>query len=185
MASIDDVILVSPTRIPDSLLRGSEGKFAAPRGGGKSHQGIDIVANKSSEDKEIYRVMATGSGVVAYSRINGTEDTGYGFTVVIDHKNGFYTLYAHLAIHASAGLAEVGQAVVAGATIGYLADLVNGELSSGNARKVLPYDKIQLHFECFEAEPGLSSTGGLAQIFAGRTLDDPTNRLLGFGYQSF
>jgi hypothetical protein len=75
--------------------------------------------------------------------------------------------------------------VAEGAIIGYLADPANGELSSGNARAVAPYDKIQLHFECFEADPGLSSTGKLAPIKNGATIDNPTNRLQTLGYQPF
>jgi murein DD-endopeptidase MepM/ murein hydrolase activator NlpD len=97
MATINDAIKVSPTLLDSSLLRGHEGAFGAPRGVGKTHQGVDIVANKSSEDKSIYQVRATSAGRVAYARLNGSDGSGYGHTVVIDHQNGFYTLYAHLA----------------------------------------------------------------------------------------
>ena len=61
--------------------------------------------------------------------INGSPTTGYGYTIVIDHQNDFYTLYAHLAINASSGLVTLGQAVSQGDVIGYLA---NDEKSSGN-----------------------------------------------------
>lgn len=187
MAAIDDVISVSPTLLTSSLLRSSaEGAFGAPRPAGKTHQGIDIVANQSSADKSIYQVRATSAGQIAYARVNGnTAKPGYGYTVVIDHQNGFYTLYAHLAINASSGLVALGQQVSAGYILGYLADLTNNELSSGNARKVAPYDQIQLHFECFENSPGLSSTGSLGPIKGGCTIDDPTGRLLALGYQAF
>jgi murein DD-endopeptidase MepM/ murein hydrolase activator NlpD len=185
MSTIEDAIRFTPTLIAKSLLRGHEGAFQAPRPNGKKHQGVDIVANQSSEDKTIYQVRATASGQVAYARINGSASAGYGYTVVVDHQNGFYTLYSHLAINASAGLASVGQSVSGGDIIGYLADLDNDEKSSGNARAVAPYDRIQLHFECFEAEPGRSSTTSLALIKDGCTLDNPTARLLALGYQSF
>ena len=185
MASIDDVIVVSPTIMTASLLRGEEGDFGASRGPGKTHQGIDIVANQSSDDKSIYVVRATSGGTIAYARVNGSSNAGYGYTVIVDHQNGFYTLYAHLAINASSGLLTIGQAVSVGDTLGYLADLANGEKSSGNARAVNPYDRIQLHFECFEAPSGRSSTGSLALIKDGLTIDDPTNRLKALGYQSF
>ncbi|UVK55356.1 M23 family metallopeptidase [Mesorhizobium sp. AR02] len=186
MASIDDVISIPPTLLGSSLLRGEEGTFGSSRDGGKTHQGIDIVANQSSADKSIYQVRATAAGQIAYARTNGSvAKPGYGYTVVVDHLNGFYTLYAHLAINASAGLATVGQSVQAGDIIGYLADLTNGEMSSGNARAVAPYDRIQLHFECFEAPSGRSSTGGLGAIKDGCTLDDPTLRLAALGYGSF
>jgi murein DD-endopeptidase MepM/ murein hydrolase activator NlpD len=185
MANLNDAIQVTPTRTASSLLRGHEGAFHAPRGGGKVHQGVDIVANKSSADKSIYEVRTTAIGKVAYARMNGSATTGYGYTVVVDHQNGWYTLYAHLAINASAGLKSVGDSVSAGDVIGYLADLANGEKSSGNARAVAPYDKIQLHFECFQAPPGRSSANRLDTIRVTAATDDPSARLQALGYQSF
>lgn len=145
------------------------------------------MATVTGCSQSIYQVRATAAGAVAYARVNGTETTGYGYTVVVDHQNGFYTLYAHLAINASSGLATVGQALQQGDIIGYLADLANGEKSSGNVRAdvVGPYDKIQLHIECFETQAGLSSTGDLSTIKDGCQLDDPTDRLVALGYQSF
>jgi hypothetical protein len=186
MATIDDVISTTPTLTNASLLRGGPGAFGSPRGAGHTHQGVDIVANQSSADKTIYQVRATSDGKIAYCRVNGSASTGYGYTVVIDHQNGFYTLYAHLAINASTGVVGMGQAVAQGDIIGYLADLANGEKSSGNvlADVVAPYDKIQLHIECFEAPQGRSSTGALSDIKDGCTLDDPTLRLTALGYQS-
>jgi hypothetical protein len=187
MPTVDDAIAITPTLTSTTLLRGGPGAFGAPRGDGATHQGVDVVANQSSNDKSIYQVRATATGQVAYAQINGSATSGYGYTVVIDHQNGFYTLYAHLAINASAGLAAVGQAVSQGDIIAYLADLANGEKSSGNvlASVVAQYDKIQLHIECFEAPQGRSSTGTLAVIKQGSTLDDPTTRLTVLGYQSF
>jgi murein DD-endopeptidase MepM/ murein hydrolase activator NlpD len=186
MSAYTDAIATAPTDVSCSLLRGAEGAFGAPRTGGKTHQGVDLVANQSSADRNIYRVMATGNGVVAYARNNGKNPTdGYGYTVVIDHRNGFYTLYAHLAPNASAGIVSVGQSVAAGDVIGYLADLNNNEMSSGNARQIAPYLRIQLHFECFETPAGASSTDGLGPIKSGATLDDPTAAILAFGYNSF
>lgn len=187
MATIDDVLAITPTLKTSSLLRGGAGAFGSPRGPEHTHQGVDIVANQSSEDKTIYQVRATSDGKIAYCRENGLPGKGYGFTVVIDHQNGFYTLYAHLAINASSGLVAMGEAVSRGDIIGYMADLANGEKSSGNvlADVVGPYDKIQLHLECFEAPQGRSSTGALQDIKDGCTLDDPTFRLQALGYQSF
>jgi len=186
MSTISDAIGISPTMTTTSLLRGGPGAFGAPRGSG-THQGVDIVANQSSPDKSIYQVRSTAAGVVAYAQINGSATTGYGYTVVVDHQIGFYTLYAHLAINASAGLAVLGQPVSQGDIIGYLADLANGEKSSGNvlAEVVAPYDKIQLHIECFEAPTGRSSTTTLGVIKDGSTLDDPTTQLKALGYGSF
>jgi len=182
-------ITVPPTLTTTSLLRGGVGAFGAPRpgeGSGK-HSGVDIVANQSSENKETYKVRAVANGTVAYARLNGGEDEGYGYTIVIDHGDGYYTLYAHLAPNASSGIIQKGASVNAGDTIGYMADLKNGEKSSGNVRDdvVKPYDKIQLHFELFSGTPGLSSDGQIKPIKVGSTLIDPTQRLKDLGYQSF
>ncbi len=52
----------------------------------KFHSGIDIDANSGAP------IGAAASGVVLY----GGWVSGYGNTVVVDHGNGFSTLYAHM-----------------------------------------------------------------------------------------
>jgi murein DD-endopeptidase MepM/ murein hydrolase activator NlpD len=187
MSTIDDAIQTTPTKLMSTLMRGGPGAFGAPRDAGAKHQGVDLVANQNSMDKSTYEVYATASGKVAYARLNGTDETGYGYTVILDHQNDFYTQYSHLAVAPSQGLVAVGDEVNAGQVIGYLADLTVGEMSSGNVRAdvVQPYDKIQLHFECFEEPTGRRSEAGIAPIKANYTLDDPTSRLTDLGYQSF
>src|ERR1700719_3501027 len=85
MARGDSGILVStPTNTARTLLRGHEGVFAAPRGGGKTHTGVDIVANQSSMNKSIYQVVAVADGTVAYAMTNGENPgEGYGYTVIV------------------------------------------------------------------------------------------------------
>lgn len=51
---------------------------------GRTHKGIDLTGNKS--------IMAADDGVVEFV---GTK-SGYGNTIVINHKNGYETLYGHL-----------------------------------------------------------------------------------------
>jgi len=59
------------------------------------HQAIDVAAWNGAP------VAAADSGHVIFS---GWDNTGYGYTVVIDHGNGFQTLYAHLdAYYVNAG----------------------------------------------------------------------------------
>ncbi len=53
----------------------------------EQHAGIDLGAPAGSP------VYAADDGVVVFA---GWTGTGYGNTVVIDHGNGFWTLYAHL-----------------------------------------------------------------------------------------
>lgn len=57
-------------------------------------------------------IFAADAGVVVFS---GWASGGYGNVVVIDHGNGYQTLYAHLSGVASG----CGQSVVQGQTIGY------------------------------------------------------------------
>jgi murein DD-endopeptidase MepM/ murein hydrolase activator NlpD len=52
---------------------------------GKMHKGLDMVGNKN--------ILAADNGVVTYA---GNKGDGYGNKVVIDHKNGYTTVYAHL-----------------------------------------------------------------------------------------
>ncbi len=59
------------------------------------HPAIDIAAYIGAP------VLAADSGYVIMS---GWSDVGYGYHIVIDHSNGYQTLYAHLnAIYVSAG----------------------------------------------------------------------------------
>lgn len=67
--------------------------FGAPRFwlGGPFHRGIDMVA--LTDD---YRVFSAGAGTArTYSASDGH---GYGNRVVVDHGDGYHTLYAHLSI---------------------------------------------------------------------------------------
>ena len=53
---------------------------------GRKHEGMDI-----STKSQIIRIYATASGTV----VTANYDSGYGNQVIIDHGNGFTTLYAH------------------------------------------------------------------------------------------
>ncbi len=70
-----------------------------------NHYGIDIAGKLG------YPVYAVDSGVVVYA---GWNNWGYGNVVVIDHGNGWQSLYAHL----SRILVSCGQAVYQGDMIG-------------------------------------------------------------------
>jgi murein DD-endopeptidase MepM/ murein hydrolase activator NlpD len=54
-----------------------------------NHWGIDIAGNLGNA------IYAADNGVVVYA---GWNDWGYGNVVVIDHGNGWQTLYAHLSV---------------------------------------------------------------------------------------
>lgn len=70
------------------------------------HSGLDIGAAHGAA------VVASDSGTVILADVNG----GYGNCIMIDHGNGYYTLYGHLSGYAVSS----GQAVSKGQTIGYV-----------------------------------------------------------------
>jgi murein DD-endopeptidase MepM/ murein hydrolase activator NlpD len=72
-----------------------------------NHYGIDIAGHLGSP------IYATDSGVVVYA---GWNDWGYGNVIVIDHDNGWQSLYGHL----SALNVSCGSGVSQGAVIGYM-----------------------------------------------------------------
>jgi len=106
------VVHVYTGPIPEGAARGS-GYFVWPTTGWISqkywehHRAIDI-ANAAGTP-----IVAADSGFVA---IVGSSDTGYGKYVVIDHGNGFQTLYAHFSIF----YVKTGQSVKRGQTIGLM-----------------------------------------------------------------
>lgn len=181
------LVLHAPTNNSTTLLRGDSGIYGSPRGADKKHAGVDIVANQSSADRSTYSVFAIHDGKIAYAQINGAENKGYGYTVVVDHGDGNYSLYAHLSFKPSEKLVKLGGKVKAGQLIGYLADLAAGDRSTGNvdSDEVKEWDKIQLHLECFNNKSGISSTAGLAVFHKDGFLLDPTTELKTFGYNSF
>jgi len=62
-----------------------------------------------------YEIYAADSGVIIYS---GWSTRGYGNTIVIDHGNGYLSLYAHLM---DGGMVQgCGVEVSAGQLIGYM-----------------------------------------------------------------
>jgi Membrane proteins related to metalloendopeptidases len=69
------------------------------------HKGIDIAANTGDP------VWASDNGTVVYA---GYNDTGYGYMVMIDHNNGYATLYGHL----SAVMVSCGSFIYQGTPIG-------------------------------------------------------------------
>ncbi|MEX1005173.1 MAG: peptidoglycan DD-metalloendopeptidase family protein [Acidimicrobiia bacterium] len=98
--------------------------WGAPRSGGRSHQGVDMIASRGTPLAAIY------SGVIQRT----SSSTLGGVSIWMESNAGDVFYYAHLEAHAD-GIAP-GVAVSEGQTIGY-----NG--SSGNAPDYLPH----LHFE--------------------------------------
>ncbi len=106
------VVHVYSGPIPEGAARGT-GKFVWPTTGAISqgywelHRAIDITWAAGTP------IVAADSGYVA---LVGSSDTGYGKYVVIDHGNGFQTLYAHFSIF----YVKPGQSVRKGEVIGLM-----------------------------------------------------------------
>lgn len=96
--------------IPEDAQRGT-GNFGWPvsgtitQGYWGGHRAVDIGAWKGAP------VYAADSGYVVMA---GWSNQGYGYFVLLDHGNGFQTLYAHL----SGYYVKVGQSVAKGEKIG-------------------------------------------------------------------
>ncbi|HZP25741.1 MAG TPA: peptidoglycan DD-metalloendopeptidase family protein [Dehalococcoidia bacterium] len=65
------------------------GPISSPFGDGRGHTGIDI----DGFGREGSTIVAAAAGQVVYTAYLGY---GYGYHIIIDHGNGFSTLYAHL-----------------------------------------------------------------------------------------
>ncbi len=74
---------------------------------GRRHTGLDFPEPKGTP------IHAGGVGVVSFA---GFNSGGYGNLVVISHRLGFESWYAHMSVIA----ASAGQSVVGGQTIGYV-----------------------------------------------------------------
>ncbi len=131
--------------------------FGAPRSGGRSHEGIDIFADK------MIPVVAVADGTVTFVR-NGV---GTDCCVIrVRHADGQSSLYLHLNNDNPGtddgqgfGIAEgidVGTPVVAGMVIGYVGD-------SGNAEDTPPH----LHFELEGATGSILNPYAYLQIAQG------------------
>ncbi len=112
-----------------------EGSFVWPTVGGyissqkgvrwnKLHKGIDIARPSN------YTIKAADNGVVVSA---GWNNGGYGNMIVIDHQNGFRTVYAHMASVS----VKAGQTVGRGSAIGIMG-------STGDSTG------IHLHFEVYK-----------------------------------
>ena len=89
-----------------------------------THNGIDIAAEKTTV------VKASAEGTVKSIK----NDPRYGLTVVIEHTNGFSSVYSNLL---TAEFIEEGEAVKQGQTIGTVGNTATFEIA----------DESHLHFE--------------------------------------
>lgn len=98
-------------------------------GDSRGHQGLDLACYGSAYGKEI---IAAASGTVTIANSTDSWGSGWGYYVMINHGNGYSTLYAHC----SQVLVSAGQYVEAGQLIAYIGN-------TGNSYGA------HLHFECW------------------------------------
>lgn len=98
------------------------------------HPGIDLAGRLGNP------IYAADNGVIVYA---GWNNWGYGNVVVIDHGNGWQTLYAHQSVIA----VGCGQSVMQGSIIGYIGSTGNSsgphlhfEMSNDKYGKVNPHN---------------------------------------------
>lgn len=117
---------VVPSRGEGSFLWPASGGYVSSQVGyrwGKMHKGIDIARPSN------HTIKAADNGTV----ISAGWDGGYGNKIVIDHNNGFRTVYAHL----SSIDVRVGQTIAKGSKIGVMG-------STGDSTG------LHLHFEVYK-----------------------------------
>jgi murein DD-endopeptidase MepM/ murein hydrolase activator NlpD len=142
----------SPQIRPGDAVASSGGGFDATRGGGRQHGALDL---NSTEGAPVY---AAHGGVAALS----TDGWGpFGSTIILDHGDGTYSLYAHL----SARTVHENDSVAAGEQIGSVG--YTGNAAALQAKGLPPH----LHFAVIQAtKSGLAGPGGPLRRM--RTLDD-------------
>ena len=153
-------------------IRGSDtvattgGRFDSGRGGGRKHGALDL---NSSEGTDVFAVHAGRAAVAA-------SDWGVlGNTVIIDHGDGMYSVYAHLSDISVSSDAKVKSGEKIG-TVGY-----TGNASALRSAGLPPH----LHFALIRGDSaGLADASGpLQQLSSGadswQSLDshgiDPVN----------
>ena len=97
-----------------------------------THNGIDIAAEKTTV------VKASAEGTVKSIK----NDPRYGLTIVIEHVNGFTTVYSNLL---TAEFVEEGETVEQGETIGTVGNTATFEIA----------DEAHLHFEILKDNENL------------------------------
>jgi murein DD-endopeptidase MepM/ murein hydrolase activator NlpD len=119
---------ISPIRYQNEPIIRNDGRgngyFGTHRSGGRSHQGLDLLAPMGTP------ILASRSGIVTSAK----QVKGMGKYVVIRHFGGYTTLYGHL----SQIYVHKGQIVFRGKAIGLV-----GKTGNANYRNILPH----VHFE--------------------------------------
>jgi murein DD-endopeptidase MepM/ murein hydrolase activator NlpD len=142
----------SPQIRPGDAVAHSGGRFDSSRDGGRKHGALDLNSTEGAP------VLSVRSGVVAVS----ADGWGpFGTTIVVDHGDGVYTVYAHLSDRA----VRENDSVNAGQQIGSVG--YTGNAAALRAKGLPPH----LHFAMIRAtRSGLAGPGQPLRRM--RNLDD-------------
>jgi peptidoglycan hydrolase-like protein with peptidoglycan-binding domain len=146
----------TPVSGPVRLLRPVPGpigdRFGAPRKGRRTHTGIDFPVQAGT------RVGAAGVGVTEFA---GRNSGGYGNLVVIRHRLGYTTWYAHLSIITT----WVGERVTGGTRIGYVGSTgraTGPHLHFELRRNAVPIDPVPYLLAAVATRASSTAAGGVA-----------------------
>ena len=140
-----------PVRILRPLPGPMGDRFGAPRSSGRGHTGIDFPAPSGTT------VRAAGVGVVEFA---GWNSGGYGNLVVVRHRLGYTTWYAHMSSVAT----RAGAAVSGGTPVGYVGSTGNStgpHLHFELRRNAVPVDPMPYLLQAVATRRD-SSGGGVA-----------------------
>jgi murein DD-endopeptidase MepM/ murein hydrolase activator NlpD len=125
----------SPQIRPGDAVAHSGGRFDSSRDGGRKHGALDLNSTEGAP------VLSARAGIVAVS----ADDWGpLGTTIILDHGDGMYTVYAHLSDRA----VQENDSVPAGREIGSVG--YTGNAAALNAKGLPPH----LHFAMIRATKG-------------------------------
>jgi peptidoglycan hydrolase-like protein with peptidoglycan-binding domain len=105
-------VVNGPVRLLRPVPGGIGDRFGARRKGGRTHTGIDFPVQAGTQ------IGAAGVGVTEFA---GWNSGGYGNLVVVRHRLGYTTWYAHL----STITTFVGERVTGGTRLGYVGSTGN------------------------------------------------------------
>lgn len=127
---------------PEQVVPGGKliSRYMVQRSPTHYHRGVDIGAPSGTP------VRALNRGRVA-DVYPDCERSGYGNAVLLQHIDGTYSFYAHLAGFA----VEPGQAVKQGQTIGFVGAT---ECGSRTTRKMWPHLHLEVHQQMVVTESG-------------------------------
>ena len=127
---------------------------------GSNHFGLDISgANASGEP-----IVAADGGTVLFA---GSDDSGYGTYVVLDHGNGFVTYYGHM----TQALVQTGDKVAQGELIGLVG-------STGDSTGPHCHFEVRKDGEHIDPTALVAADRAVVTPYLGQTLEEADSALL-------